>query len=98
MERRKHNEARSGALGWALVAAGVAVWDIHAKESLSHAFQRGMDNPLSRPLVLGALAITAAHLVQVLPRQLDPFYATIDRVRQYQECTSHQDLALAVDP
>ena len=73
---------RSGGIGWLGIATGVVAWDIMAPESLTHAFHRGMENPRTRPLVLGALAITAAHLLEVIPRQYDPFYIFIDKARR----------------
>lgn len=70
---------KSGVIGWGLVAGTVFVADRYLPESMTHAFHRGMENPVSRPFVLGALAVTAAHLLDVIPRQYDPFYLTIDR-------------------
>lgn len=69
---------RSGTLGWAALAAGVAAWDLLAPETLTAAFKRGTENVHTRPFVVGALGVTALHLLGVLPRQIDPFYLTID--------------------
>jgi hypothetical protein len=70
---------RAGTIGWACIGAFVLAWDILAPESLTHAFSRGVENPHTRPFVLGALAVTAAHLVDAIPHRYDPFYAVINR-------------------
>lgn len=76
---RSHNETNQGSVGWALLAGGVLLWDRLAEETLSHAFQRGLNNSLSRPFCLGALAVTAAHLLDVIPEKTDPFYLFFER-------------------
>lgn len=82
MERQR-NETHAGSIGWLAIAGFVAVFDLLSSESLSHAFTRGMQNEYSRPLVLGGMAVTALHLLDVIPHQYDPFYATIDHFRPY---------------
>jgi hypothetical protein len=69
----------SGTVGWGLLAAGVAVWDLTAPESLTAAFKRGTANEKSRPYVVGALGVTALHLMGAIPRAIDPFYMVLDR-------------------
>lgn len=76
---RTHNESHVGSLGWLALGAGVVLWDATAEESLTHAFGRGMENAVSRPAVLVALGVTAAHLLDLLPHALDPFY----RIAEY---------------
>lgn len=73
-----HNETHAGTWGWAGIAVGVYLFDHYCEESLSHAFKRGMENPRSRPLVLGALAITASHLICALPERYDPFLRFVE--------------------
>jgi hypothetical protein len=63
-----------GNIGWAVVGATVLAWDVAAPETLSAAFGRGLDNPRTRPLVIGGLAITGAHLMRVIPERYDPFH------------------------
>ena len=74
------NKEHAGSYGWAGIGLGVITFDLLAPESLSHAFQRGMDSKY-RPVMLGALAITAAHLLDIIPDQYDPFHLTIDRIK-----------------
>lgn len=76
---RTHNETKFGSVSWALLAGGVFLLDKLGEESLSHAFQRGLHNSHSRPFILGALAVTSMHLLDVIPHEIDPFYKLIDR-------------------
>lgn len=81
MERhneRTHNESHVGSLGWLALGAGVVLWDATAEESLTHAFGRGMENAISRHAVLAALGVTVAHLLDLIPHSLDPFYRIAD--------------------
>lgn len=73
-KERTHNESNQGSVGWALLVGGVFLFDKLSEESLSHAFQRGLHNSFSRPFCLGALAVTACHLLDVIPHEYDPFY------------------------
>lgn len=75
---RSKNETNIGSVGWALLAGGVFLWDKLAEESLTHAFQRGIHNSQSRAFCVGALAVTAAHLLDVIPHKVDPFYLFIE--------------------
>lgn len=72
MERTR-NETKTGLLGWGLVGAAVIGAEVIFEESLTHAFRRGLDNPKYRPYMLGALAVTSLHLMDRLPRPVDPF-------------------------
>lgn len=71
MERNE--ESHTGIYGWVCLGAFVAGWDALAPETLSSAFRRGLENPRTRYLVLGAWAITSAHLLGLLPDNIDPF-------------------------
>lgn len=70
---REHN----GTLGWCCIAGFVIAFDMFSEETLSHAVERGLENKYSRPWVLGALALTGAHLSGMLPEQVDPFKRTL---------------------
>lgn len=65
--------AKGGELGWAAIGIFVAGFDILAPETLTAAFKRA---PL--PVRLGALAITSAHLLDLIPHSVDPFYLLQD--------------------
>jgi hypothetical protein len=73
---------KSGTVGWCLLGAGVAAWDYLMPETLSGAVDRALESPRGRYLAIGAVAVTAAHLLNILPKQVDPFYLTIERLKQ----------------
>lgn len=66
-------ESRVGNWGWTALAAGVIVWDVVASETLSSAYDRYLQHPVKRVVAVGAVALTAAHLLNCLPKQYDPF-------------------------
>jgi len=71
------NHERQGTLFWAGLAAYVALCDVFGKETLTSAFARGVENPRTRPFVIGALGVTALHLLDAIPHEpieLDPFF------------------------
>lgn len=68
MEREK-----SGTIGWFGIIAGVVAWDALAPETLSEAVDRALDSR-GRFIAIGSIAITAAHLLNVLPPQVDPIH------------------------
>ena len=72
METR--NETKLGTLGWMGVGASVLAAELLFEESLTHAFKRGLDNPRTKYLVLGGMAVTNLHLLGLMPRPIDPFY------------------------
>lgn len=69
MERGEH----AGTVGWIAIAAGVAAFDYFAPETLSHAVDRALERPYGRYAAIGGVAITAAHLLNLIPDQYDPF-------------------------
>jgi hypothetical protein len=69
---------KSGKWAWATIGAFVTAYDLFSDDSLTASFRRGAENPRTRPLVYGALGVTAAHLAGVIPRSIDPFYLVID--------------------
>lgn len=62
--------------GWIGLGLGVAAYEIACPkgETLSEGVDRALEQPLSRVLALGGIAITAAHLANVLPQKVDPFH------------------------
>jgi hypothetical protein len=79
MERRTENTGRSGTIGWLAIAGFVAAWDRYEPETLSHATERGLENPYMRPLIFGVGAVTLAHCLHKIPERADPFYRIVDR-------------------
>ena len=73
----------SGTTGWAALAVGVVAWDLLADETLTGAFRRAHDSPVSRVIVMAAWGILTGHLFSVLPVRVDPFdsshYAVITK-------------------
>ena len=73
------NDSHAGTYGWVALAAGIAVFDYFAPETLSHAVDRALECPRGRYAAIGAVALTAAHLLNVLPKQADPFSILTER-------------------
>ena len=68
-----------GVFKWAALAATIAVLEFVGEESLTNSFDRAMKHPKMRYVALGALGITGAHLLGVLPKEIDPYYYIADR-------------------
>ena len=62
-----------GHIGWLIIGAIVVGWDRHIPDTITSAFRRGLENPKTRPLVVGATVATIAHLVGRIPKGWDPF-------------------------
>jgi len=76
----KSPESRAGTIGWIGLGAGVLAFDVLAPETLTSAYGRYLERPVSRIIAVGALAVTAAHLVGALPNQVDPFVQFSERL------------------
>lgn len=63
-----------GDIGWVCLTAGIIAWDLLAPETLSGAYDRYLEHPVKRVLAIGAVAVTGAHLLNLLPKAIDPFY------------------------
>lgn len=63
-------------LAWGGLIAGVAAYDILCPEgeTLSERLDPLLENKFTKPLVIGAVGITALHLTNILPPNLDPFH------------------------
>lgn len=74
METPKQN----GLKKWAVLGAAVVALEISAGETLTAACHRGLENPSTRPFIYGALAITAAHLLDLFEplglESYDPYH------------------------
>lgn len=70
----------AGTTAWLAIGLGVITYDLLGPETLSSAFKRAREheNPAVRVAAVGALAVTAAHLLDWLPERIDPFNV-IDR-------------------
>lgn len=67
--------------GWMALTAGVMAWNAFAPETLSSGVDRYL-NSKARHLAVGAVVVTASHLVNIIPRGLDPIYHGVDLMRR----------------
>lgn len=63
-------------IAWGILAAGVATYDVLCPqgETLSEGVDRAMTHPFGKAVVLGGIALTGAHLANLLPEGADPFH------------------------
>lgn len=68
-------DTRPSTKAWIGLVAGVAAWDIFCPpgETLSEGYDSFMER--HKLLALGAVAVTGAHLINAIPKNLDPFTA-----------------------
>jgi len=73
----KNPESHAGTYGWAGLVAGVIVFDIVSPETLSSAADRYLEDPLKRVLAIGAVAVTALHVLNAFDNYdiPDPIHA-----------------------
>jgi hypothetical protein len=66
-------EALNARNAWITLAAGIACYDYFCSsgETLSEGCDRALES--HKILTLGAIAITAGHLANIIPPKLDPF-------------------------
>lgn len=66
-------------LAWCGLAAGVAAYDTlcPSGETMSEGVDRALENPFSKIMAIGAIAVTAAHLANILPERVDPFHQVL---------------------
>lgn len=67
---------RPSTVAWAGLAAGVAAYDLLCPpgETLSEGVDRALETRTGRVLALGAIAVVATHLANVLPQRCDPLH------------------------
>lgn len=72
-----------GAAGWGCIAAFTVAFDVLAEQTLSDAYKnaREHENSLIRAATIGGLAVTAFHLLDVIPEKVDPFDRSISTLR-----------------
>lgn len=67
-------------VAWGVLAAGVTAYEILAPEGelLSEAVDRALDRPYARYMAIGAVAVTACHLLNIFEHfgieHLDPIH------------------------
>lgn len=65
-------------MGWVMLFGYVAAYDLWAiktkRESLSHAFYRGVQHPKKRWITIWAWGTLTAHLFNIIPDKLDPIH------------------------
>lgn len=73
---------RKGTTGWVALAAGVVAWDLTSDETLTHAFRRAREHPVSFAALIAGWTILTAHLFGVLPARVDPFIVTFHAAKK----------------
>ncbi len=58
------SETNIGAIGWGAIGVFALAWDAYAEQTLSNFAHERIADHRTRYLALGAVAITAAHLVR----------------------------------
>lgn len=71
MERPKPATA-----AWIGLGVGVSVYEVLCPpgETLSEGVDRALETRIGRVVALGAIAITASHLANLLPQSVDPYH------------------------
>lgn len=70
---------------WGALFATIGVLEFVGDESLTGAFERALRHPVAKYIALGGLAVTGAHLLGVMPREIDPYYFVADKVEQWKD-------------
>ena len=67
---------------WMVLGAGVLAHDVFCKqgETLSEGVDRALES--HKVLALGAIAVTAAHLANIIPPKLDPIHQFAELVKR----------------
>lgn len=70
---------RPATKGWVGLAAGVTTYEIFCPkgETLSEGVDRALEHPMGRYIALAAIALTAGHLANLLPQEIDPFHRAL---------------------
>lgn len=79
---------RPASVAWGVLAAGVVAYDVLCPpgETLSEGVDRALERQRGKWLALGGIAITAAHLANMIPEQVDPFH----RATQFKRATKEE--------
>ena len=75
---------RISTVAWTGLAAAVALYELACPdgETLSEWIDPHMEHPIRRACITGAIGVTALHLTNLLPNQVDPFEQGLSKVRQ----------------
>lgn len=67
---------RPATIAWTSLAIGVTAYDLLCPtgETLSEGVDRALETKTGKVLAIGAIAITATHLANVLPQRCDPLH------------------------
>lgn len=73
------NRLSPSAKAWLGLGAYVALYDVCAPkgETLSEGIDRMLEHDKCKYIALGGIAITAAHLANVLPNRIDPLHNSL---------------------
>lgn len=79
METNKH----TAAFAWGALVGGVVAYDLFAPqgETLSEGVDRALESRF-KYVAMGAIAVTAAHLINAIPEQLDPIHRGVQFIRE----------------
>ena len=71
---------------WIGLAVGIFTYDVLCPrgETLSEGVDRALEHPRNKYATMGAIAITGAHLLNVLPEKIDPLHHLL-RVIQHKD-------------
>lgn len=75
------HDTRTSTKAWAVLALGVVTYDLLCPKG--ETLSEGVDGWLAdKPLAtIGAIGATTLHLLNVLPKRIDPFYQTLKLVK-----------------
>jgi hypothetical protein len=70
---------RPATKAWMALGAGVATYEVFCPrgETLSEGVDRALEHPIGRYIAMFAIAITSAHLANLLPEQVDPYHRAL---------------------
>jgi hypothetical protein len=66
---------------WIVLASGVVTYDLFAPsgQTLSEGVDRFLDHsPVAKAITLGAIAVTAGHLSNLIPEKYDPIHRLVN--------------------
>lgn len=79
-----NSETNIGALGWGCIGAFAVAWDLFAEQTLSNFAHERIQDPRTRYLALGAVAVTAIHLTRPESlRMYDPITILGGKIRDF---------------